>query len=130
MTAEMASNIKVRLKKPYHLPSAGHHNAMTASLECCSLMGNCLYAASWSTLKKIQSRWPWLRRREISTRRSQGASFIWVSTTQARFVKAWRRSSQALSLLICSTPKRKATLSLGSVKVEGDPPEVKGKGVW
>ena len=76
MTAEMAPNIKVRLKKTYHLSSVGNHSAMTASLECCSLMGNCSYAASWSALKKLQPLRNWLRRREISTRRPRDASFI------------------------------------------------------
>ena len=92
---------------------------MTAKWEGDSRKGSCLYAASWSALKKLHPLECVFRMFEISARWSHEASLMGVSTTHARFVMEWRKSSQARSFSPCYTPNLKATLISGSFKTKG-----------
>ena len=109
----------VRLRKPYRLSSAGERSEITASL-CVFVISGKLFVRSF--VVSFEEKQPlflslnWLGR---SSKWPQLASLIGLSTTHARFVLAWRRSSQSLSLFLGSTPNLEATLSSGLWRVKG-----------
>ena len=65
------------------------------------------------------ARAPELTKLDISARRPQLTSLMGLSTTHARFVREWRKSSHARSLSLCATPKRKAMFSCGRFGING-----------